>query len=102
MAGVRDVAGTNMRSHMSSTTAEGTSARVHVQRFGTFLSNMVMPNISAFIAWGFITAIFIEKGWINLATGGTLPKDGWVAKFGGWGVNPASCTDSITTSPARP
>jgi PTS system mannitol-specific IIC component len=57
---------------------------------------MVMPNIGAFIAWGFITAIFIEKGWINLATGGTLPKDGWVAKFGGWGVNPASCTDSIT------
>ena len=80
---------------MSSTTAEKTSARVHVQRFGTFLSNMVMPNIGAFIAWGFITAIFIEKGWINLALGGTLPKDGWVAKFGGWGVNPGSCTPEI-------
>ena len=25
---------------------------------------MVMPNIGAFIAWGFITALFIEAGWI--------------------------------------
>ncbi len=39
------------------------SARVHVQRFGTFLSGMIMPNIAAFIAWGFITAFFIETGW---------------------------------------
>src|SRR5690606_11905349 len=31
-----------------------TSARVQVQKFGTFLSNMVMPNIGAFIAWGLI------------------------------------------------
>jgi PTS system mannitol-specific IIC component len=41
-------------------------ARVHVQRFGTFLSGMVMPNIAAFIAWGLITALFIPAGWINL------------------------------------
>ena len=34
-----------------------------VQKFGKFLSAMVMPNIGAFIAWGFITALFIEKGW---------------------------------------
>jgi PTS system mannitol-specific IIC component len=33
-----------------------------VQKFGTFLSGMIMPNIAAFIAWGFITALFIEKG----------------------------------------
>jgi PTS system mannitol-specific IIC component len=39
-------------------------ARVAVQKFGTFLSGMIMPNIAAFIAWGFITALFIEKGWI--------------------------------------
>jgi PTS system mannitol-specific IIC component len=39
------------------------SARVHVQRFGTFLSNMVMPNIGAIIAWGLITAFFIPVGW---------------------------------------
>ena len=37
-----------------------TSARVHVQKFGTFLSGMIMPNIGAFIAWGIITALFIE------------------------------------------
>ena len=34
-------------------------ARVAVQKFGTFLSGMIMPNIAAFIAWGFITAFFI-------------------------------------------
>ena len=34
-----------------------------IARFGKFLSAMVMPNIGAFIAWGFITALFIEKGW---------------------------------------
>ncbi|MEP6562129.1 MAG: PTS transporter subunit EIIC, partial [Nakamurella sp.] len=34
---------------------------------------MIMPNIAAFIAWGLITALFIEKGWI--------PVD----KIGGWG-----------------
>ncbi len=33
-----------------------------MQKFGTFLSGMIMPNIAAFIAWGFITALFIEKG----------------------------------------
>ena len=39
-----------------------TAARAHVQRFGTFLSGMIMPNIGAFIAWGLITAFFIEAG----------------------------------------
>lgn len=34
-----------------------------VQVFGRFLSGMVMPNIGAFIAWGIITAFFIETGW---------------------------------------
>ena len=38
-------------------------ARVVIQRFGTFLSGMIMPNIAAFIAWGFITAFFIPTGW---------------------------------------
>ncbi|MFJ6078917.1 PTS mannitol transporter subunit IICBA [Pseudarthrobacter sp. NPDC092419] len=52
-----------------------TSARVHVQKFGTFLSGMIMPNIGAFIAWGIITALFIEKGW--------LP----VPELGGFGTN---------------
>ena len=34
-----------------------------VSRFGKSLSGMVMPNIGAFIAWGFLTALFIEAGW---------------------------------------
>lgn len=38
--------------------------RVGVQKFGTFLSGMVMPNIAAFIAWGLITALFIPTGWL--------------------------------------
>ncbi|MEZ5097541.1 MAG: PTS mannitol transporter subunit IICB [Nocardioides sp.] len=63
----------------------GTSARVHIQRFGTFLSNMVMPNIGAFIAWGLITAMFIDVGWLNLGGKGHLSPDGWVAEIGGWG-----------------
>ena len=36
----------------------------NVQRFGRFLSGMVMPNIAVFIAWGFITALFIPTGWM--------------------------------------
>lgn len=36
----------------------------NVQRFGRFLSAMVMPNIGMFIAWGFITALFIPKGYL--------------------------------------
>lgn len=39
-----------------------TSVRVGVQKFGTFLSGMIMPNIGAFIAWGIITAFFIPAG----------------------------------------
>lgn len=41
-----------------------TSVRVGVQKFGTFLSGMIMPNIGAFIAWGFITALFIPAGFL--------------------------------------
>ena len=40
------------------------SVKVKVQSFGRFLSNMVMPNIGAFIAWGIITALFIPTGWL--------------------------------------
>ena len=43
--------------------AQSPSLRVRVQKFGSFLSGMVMPNIGAFIAWGLITAIFIPDGW---------------------------------------
>ncbi|MBC8060256.1 MAG: PTS mannitol transporter subunit IICB [Clostridiaceae bacterium] len=43
-----------------------------VQKFGRFLSGMVMPNIGAFIAWGLITAIFIPAGWMPNAKIATL------------------------------
>ena len=43
--------------------AEGGGIRVRIQRFGRFLSGMVMPNMGAFIAWGLITALFIPRGW---------------------------------------
>lgn len=39
-------------------------AKAGVQKFGGFLSGMVMPNIGAFIAWGLLTALFIPTGWI--------------------------------------
>ena len=48
----------------SETGSGGSSLRVRVQKFGSFLSGMVMPNIGAFIAWGLITALFIPDGWI--------------------------------------
>jgi PTS system mannitol-specific IIC component len=38
--------------------------KTRVQKFGRFLSGMVMPNIGAFIAWGLITALFIPTGWM--------------------------------------
>lgn len=38
--------------------------RVKIQRFGSYLSGMIMPNIGAFIAWGIITALFIPTGWL--------------------------------------
>jgi PTS system mannitol-specific IIC component len=58
-------------------TSRTSGARVAVQKFGTFLSGMIMPNIAAFIAWGFITALFIEAG--------PFPVEG----LGGFGTNAA-------------
>ncbi|MGN6271604.1 MAG: PTS mannitol transporter subunit IICB [Protaetiibacter sp.] len=54
-------------------TARGGGARVAVQRFGTFLSGMIMPNIAAFIAWGLVTAMFIPDGWL----GSNSPVEAW-------------------------
>ena len=64
----------------------GFSPRVALQKVGTSLSNMVMPNIGAFIAWGLITALFIEQGWLQAIFSGLRDPDGWVAKIGGWGA----------------
>lgn len=58
---------------------------MRVQKFGTFLSNMVMPNIGAFIAWGLITALFIKTGWLAGIFDGLRDPSGWVAHIGGWG-----------------
>ncbi|CQR25484.1 PTS system mannitol-specific transporter subunit EIIBC [Streptococcus varani] len=44
------------------------SLKVRVQKLGTSLSNMVMPNIGAFIAWGVLTSLFIPTGWLPNAT----------------------------------
>jgi PTS system mannitol-specific IIC component len=46
--------------------------RARVQAFGGFLTAMVIPNIGAFIAWGFITALFIPTGWMPNAHFGQL------------------------------
>ena len=42
---------------------EGPGMQARIQRFGGYLAGMIMPNISAFIAWGLITALFIPTGW---------------------------------------
>ena len=53
-------------------TSGGSKARVGVQRFGTFLSGMIMPNIPALIAWGIFTAFFIEAGFTPNAALATI------------------------------
>src|SRR5690606_28577027 len=37
--------------------------RVAIQKVGSFMSGMVMPNIPALVAWGLFTAFFIKDGW---------------------------------------
>lgn len=39
------------------------NAKSSIQKFGGFLTAMMLPNIGAFIAWGLITALFIPNGW---------------------------------------
>lgn len=51
---------------------EHTSFRVRLQKLGTTLSNMVMPNIGAFIAWGVLTSLFIPTGWLPNPTFETI------------------------------
>ena len=51
---------------------ENSSFRVRLQKLGTTLSNMVMPNIGAFIAWGVLTSLFIETGWLPNETFATI------------------------------
>jgi len=51
----------------------GTGVKANVQRFGAFLAGMVMPNIGAFLAWGLITALFIQTGWTPVPELGGFP-----------------------------
>ena len=68
----------------TSQTKSGNSARVGVQRVGTYLSGMVMPAIPALIAWGLLTALFIDVGWLpNLGVDAL-----WVQQLGGWSSDP--------------
>lgn len=39
------------------------SIKLKIQNFGQFLSSMIMPNISIFIVWGILSALFIPLGW---------------------------------------
>ncbi|WP_295165250.1 PTS mannitol transporter subunit IICBA [Selenomonas sp. F0473] len=73
---------------------QGGGAQEAMQKFGRFLSGMVMPNIGAFIAWGFLTALFIPTGWMPNETlaqvGGPMSK--WLIPLligftGGFAVN---------------
>ncbi len=43
---------------------EGHGLKATIQKLGGNLASMVMPNISAFLAWGLLTALFIPTGWI--------------------------------------
>ncbi len=97
---------------MASTATSAASrggTRVQVQKFGTFLSNMVMPNIGAFIAWGLITAMFIQVGWLNLGGGDNawLGDDSWVAhigrlgRLGGLGANGGGIVGPMITTCCR-
>jgi PTS system mannitol-specific IIC component len=71
-----------MTTTSTSTAPAKKGARVRVQKFGTFLSGMVMPNIPAFIAWGLITALFIKTGWIPVPQLGGFP-DAAGTEYGG-------------------
>jgi PTS system mannitol-specific IIC component len=53
-------------------TVKNSTGKAKMQKFGGFLSGMVLPNIGAFIAWGLITAFFIPTGWIPNAYLGKL------------------------------
>src|SRR3954471_24829569 len=67
--------GTDVTAQVAAPT-KSSGARVAVQKFGTFLSGMIMPNIAAFIAWGFITAFFIQTGWTPVPGLGGFGTDG--------------------------
>jgi len=42
----------------------GENVQERIQRYGGYLAAMVLPNIGAILAWGLITALFIDTGWL--------------------------------------
>ncbi|MHC1683768.1 MAG: PTS mannitol transporter subunit IICB [Clostridiaceae bacterium] len=62
----------NIQTRTISNSSSKRSAQEMVQKFGRFLSGMVMPNIPSFIAWGLITSLFIPTGWMPNARLGEL------------------------------
>lgn len=48
------------------------SLKARIQKLGTALSGMIMPNIGAIIAWGLVAAIFMATGWFPNAKIATL------------------------------
>lgn len=51
---------------------QNSNLQAKIQKFGSYLSGMVMPNLAAFIAWGILTALFIPTGWLPNETLGKL------------------------------
>jgi PTS system mannitol-specific IIC component len=70
----------------------GTGAKARVQRFGAFLAGMVMPNLGAFIAFGLITSLFLNTGWINVIAGrvvnGQVEDPLWITEVIGVLIGP--------------
>lgn len=52
------------RGTLKSEKTKDSGLKASVQKLGSYLSSMVMPNIGSFIAWEIITALFIPDGWI--------------------------------------
>jgi len=69
--------------------AAKSSVKAKVQKLGSTLSSMVMPNIGALIAWGVLTALFIPDGYLPNEAFATMvgrrESDCWRPRGRGWG-----------------
>ena len=77
------------------TVRRGKGAQVRIQKFGAFLTGMIMPNLPAFLAWGLITTFFIAVGWTpNAILGGFGNAD--VMHWAGAATKLAQADDGTT------
>lgn len=53
----------NTKSIKRKTNLTNSPALAKIRKFGGHMSNMVMPNLGAFVGWGLLTAIVIPNGW---------------------------------------